>query len=146
MAYCTEQDLIDRGWGEEVASLSDKTGELGGEINTEILDQAISDACAKIDSYLVGLVALPIATPSPYVIRCACDITRFYLYDIGVIPNVRLAYEEAIAFFEQVHLRKSSILALLGAPLLETTPDVVLQVPVLTAPVAAFSDEIMAKM
>jgi hypothetical protein len=68
------------------------------------------------------------------------------LYDIGVIPNVRLAYEEAIAFFEQVHLRKSSILALLGAPLLETTPDVVLQVLVLTAPVAAFSDEIMAKM
>ncbi len=83
--YCTKQDLIARGWGEEIAGLSDKAGELGGDINEAILNQAIADACAKIDSYLVGLIELPIATPSSHVVRCACDMTRFYLYDIAVV-------------------------------------------------------------
>lgn len=144
--YCTEQDLIDRGWGEEIAGLSDKSGEMGGDVNEAILNQAIADASAKIDSYLVGLIALPIATPSPYVVRCACDMTRFYLYDIGVIPNVRLAYEEAIAFFQQVHLHKSSLLALLGVPPLEAPPAVGLQVPKLSAPAQTFNDDLLAKM
>ncbi len=144
--YCTEQDLIDRGWGEEIAGLSDKTGEMGGDVNEAILNQAIADASAKIDSYLVGLIALPIATPSPFVVRCACDMTRFYLYDIGVIPNVRLAYEEAIAFFEQVHLHKSSLLALLGVPPLEAPQTVGLQVPKLSAPAQIFTDDLMSRM
>ena len=144
--YCTEQDLIARGWGEEIAGLSDKTGEMGGDVNEAILNQAIADASAKIDSYLVGLIALPISTPSPFVVRCACDITRFYLYDIGVIPNVRLAYEEAITFFEQVHLHKSSLLALLGVPPLEAPPAVGLQVPKLSAPAQVFSDALLDRM
>jgi phage gp36-like protein len=144
--YCTEADLIARGWGEEVAGLSDKTGEMGGDVNEAILNQAIADASAKIDSYLVGLIAIPIATPSPYVVRCACDMTRFYLYDIGVIPNVRLAYEEAIAFFEQVHLHKSSLLALLGVPPLDAPPAVGLQVPKLSAPAQIFTNDLLDRM
>jgi phage gp36-like protein len=144
--YCTEADLIARGWGEEVAGLSDKTGEMGGDVNEAILNQAIADASAKIDSYLVGLIAIPIATPSPYVVRCACDMTRFYLYDIGVIPNVRLAYEEAIAFFEQVHLHKSSLLALLGVPPLDAPPAVGLQVPKLSAPAQVFTNDLLDRM
>ena len=144
--YCTKDDLIARGWGEEIAGLSDKAGELGGDINEAILNQAIADACAKIDSYLVGLIELPIATPSDYVVRCACDMTRFYLYDIGVIENVRKAYDEAIAFFEQVHLHKSSLLALLGASPLEATPVVGLQKPIITSPAPTFTDSLLAKM
>ena len=144
--YCTEADLIARGWGEEIAGLSDKTGEMGGDVNEAILNLAISDACSKIDSYLVGLIVLPIATPSPYVVRCACDITRFYLYDIGVIENVRLAYNEAIAFFEQVHLHKSSLLALLGVPPLEAPATVGLQVPRLSAPAQTFTNDLLDRM
>lgn len=144
--YCTEQDLIARGWGEEIAGLSDKAGELGGDVNEAILNQAIADASAKIDSYLVGLIALPIATPSPFVVRCACDITRFYLYDIGVIENVRLAYNEAIAFFEQVHLHKTSLLALLGVAPLEEPLSVGLQAPRISAPAQVFSDALLDRM
>ena len=145
--YCTQADLEARGWGEEIAGLSDKAGEMGGDVNVAILNQAISDACAKIDSYLVGMIVLPIATPSPFVVRCACDITRFYLYDIGVIENVRLAYNEAIGFFEQVHLHKSSLLALLGVSSIdEASSAKTMQIPVTIAPTAFFTDSLLAKM
>ncbi len=144
--YCSKQDLIARGWGDEIAGLSDKAGELGGDINEAILEQAIADACAKIDSYLVGLIELPIATPSSHVVRCACDMTRFYLYDIGAIPQVRQAYEDAIDFFERVHLHKSSLLALLGVPPLDAPPAVGLQKPILTSPLPTFTDALLAKM
>lgn len=144
--YCTQLDLDARGWAEEIAALSDKAGVLNGSVNAAVLNQAIEDASAEIDSYLVGHIALPLLNPSDFLVRKACDMTRFYLYDIGVIDNVRLAYDSAVASLKGVATGKTALSALMIAPLDPVVAAQLIQKPVVNAPVAIFNNALMDRM
>ena len=106
MSYCTQQDLIDRYGEAELIQLTDR--ERVGEINTEVLDRAISDADGEIDGYL-SKFSRPISPVPKVLMRIACDITRFYLYDDQATEHVEKRYFNAVKFLQGVARGEISI-------------------------------------
>jgi phage gp36-like protein len=98
MSYCTAQDLTDRFGEQELIQLTDRTNT--STIDTAVLNQAISDATAEINGYL--LAYLPLATLPANLVRLACDIARYYLYDDLVSVQVEKRYSQAIDYLKLV--------------------------------------------
>lgn len=107
MSYCSQQDLIDRFDENELIQLTDRDNL--GAINTAVLGQAIADARAEIDGYLAGRHDLPLASVPVVLVRSACDIARYYLYDNAVTEQVEKRYDAVIRFLEQVSRGKISL-------------------------------------
>lgn len=99
MSYCTRQNLIDRFGEQELIQLTDR--DIVGVINDTVLNQAISDADAEINGYLTAY-PLPLATIPANLVRIACDVTRYYLYDVTVTEQVKDRYDSAIKYLMQV--------------------------------------------
>ncbi|UOA07623.1 gp436 family protein [Methylobacter sp. S3L5C] len=105
MTYCTQQDLINRYGEREIIHLTDRDNV--GTINTTVLDQAIGDATAEINGYLVAY--LPLTNIPANLVRIACDITRYYLYEDQKIEKVEFLYSQAIAYLKLVGQGKVAI-------------------------------------
>lgn len=99
MPYCTRQNLIDRFGEQELIQLTDRDNL--GVISDAVLNQAISDADAEINGYLTAYT-LPLATVPANLVRIACDVTRYYLYDDAVTEQVKTRYDSAIKYLVQV--------------------------------------------
>lgn len=99
MPYCTQQNLIDRFSEIELIRLTDESSI--GSIDTVVLDRAITDADAEINSYLVAYT-LPLANVPANFERLACDIVRFSLYKDMMTDVVELRYKQAIRYLEKV--------------------------------------------
>ena len=112
-------------------------------IDDVALAQAIADADAEIDSYLVTHIALPITNPSDFLVRKACDMVRFYLYDIGAIKPVEVRYKAAIDFLSGVATGSTALSALTTT----TAPSAdLIQKPALKSSTVIFSDDLLGKM
>lgn len=135
--YCTKADLIARGWEDEINGLTFD--------DDSRLNQAISDVTAEIDSFLITHIALPLSNPSDFLTRKACDMVRFYLYDIGVIEPVANRYQAAIEFLQGVATGKTPLSALIAENVITDTGALV-QMPKLTAPTKVFTDSFLDKM
>jgi len=72
-----------------------------GVINVTILAKALSNADAKINSYLTTYL-LPLATIPANFELIACDIARYYLFKDAVPNAVKDRYDNAIKYLEQV--------------------------------------------
>jgi phage gp36-like protein len=112
MSYCTTEDLTTRFGEAEIIQLSDRART--GEIGQEVVDLAVADATAEIDSRLGGRFIIPDPTPADLV-RRASDIARFMLYDDRVTDEVRSRYEEAIAWLKDVAAGRAVIAGALPA-------------------------------
>lgn len=93
MAYCTTNDLIDRFSEDEIIQLTDRDNLL--TVNTTVTGKAIADASAEIDSYLKDYT-LPLAVVPDNLIRAACDMARYYLYDDRAPEQVVNRYRDAV--------------------------------------------------
>jgi len=98
MPYCTQQDMIDRFGNEELTEVTNQDDLGASAINVTVLTQAIDDASGLIDGYLSGRYTIPLVTIPPALIRIACDISRYYLYDDAVSDHVEKNYDEAVKF------------------------------------------------
>lgn len=93
MIYARIGDLVDRFGERELTQLSDRDD--AGEINTAVVNRAISDATAFVDGYIGHVYKLPllgcakpITVPGaaieyacpPALTRMVCDLARYYLY------------------------------------------------------------------
>lgn len=107
MPYATSQDLIDRFGEDELIQLTDRAN--AGLIDATVVDRALADADAKIDSHVGTRYALPLAAPQPALLPIACAIARFYLYGNRVTEDVRLAYRDAERFLESVATGKARL-------------------------------------
>ncbi|WP_026601684.1 gp436 family protein [Methylomonas sp. 11b] len=105
--YCTQQNLIDRFGQPELIQLTNKADAAATTINTTVLNAAIADADAEIDGYLAAYVPLTIIPAN--LVRIACDIARYYLYDDLVTEQVRTRYKDGIAYLMKVAEGKISI-------------------------------------
>lgn len=105
------QDLIDRFGETELCELSDRQN--FSVIDETVINQAISDATADVESYLnaTGLFARDdtgdlIYTYSPTVPKSLiiriCDIARYYLYDDVVTEIVEKRYNQSIEWLKMV--------------------------------------------
>lgn len=80
MIYATQADLLERFGETELRQLSDNTSPRIGAINSIVVDRALADASAWIDSYLVGRYALPIADVAALgVLKMHCSFEARYL-------------------------------------------------------------------
>jgi phage gp36-like protein len=122
MPYATQANLIDRFSHAELIQLTDRPDradpENAGTIDSSVLNQAIADADAEINSYLTAY-PLPLAVVPANLLRIACDITRYYLYDDQMPDLVLKHYKDAIDW-----------LKLVAAGKIKLPPDVLGNVPV----------------
>lgn len=100
MPYATQADLISRFDEREIVELSDRANV--GVINTAVVAGKLADAEAEINIYLQGRYALPLPSVPSVLVRVACDIARYHLYDNRATEAVTQRYKDAIAFLKGV--------------------------------------------
>lgn len=113
MSRATLDDLVRRyGPGDIVSATAraldeDEPADIAGMTAAQIarVDGALADADALIDSYLRRRYALPLAAPSPELVRAACVLAR---YDLAtgthLVPDeaTRLARKDVIGWLERI--------------------------------------------
>jgi phage gp36-like protein len=107
--YCAQADLERRYSVAELIQLTDRTG--ADAVNADIVDEAIADADALIDSYLEKRYRdrMPF-DPVPTVLeRVACVIARYNLYTNHKPDEVQKPYDEVLKFLEHVAVGKVSL-------------------------------------
>jgi len=100
MTYATQIDLVDRFGADELAQRTNRTD--GLTIDTVVLERALTDADAEIDSYLAARYTLPLSSTPVVLNRLACDIARYRLYDDGTPATVRQRYEDAVSLLKRM--------------------------------------------
>ncbi len=81
MAYCTQQDLVDRIGEDLLKELTDREGE--GEVNETRLAQAIAAASAEVDSYVHKLYPAPL-DPVPARIQAVTGDIAIYRLMVAI--------------------------------------------------------------
>lgn len=102
MTYATQQDLIDRYGEEELVQLTDRTDPPQGAIDATVVARALADADHEINGYLAARYALPLASTPQVLVRLACDIARYRLYDDRATEAVTQRYRDAARFLEAI--------------------------------------------
>lgn len=100
--YATQADMVLAFGDKECISLTDR--KYTGQIDAEVMAQALEQSSAEIDGYLAGRYPTPWPdTPRVLVGRC-CDITRYKLCGSGTqcTDLIRERYEDAIRYLERV--------------------------------------------
>lgn len=101
MSYASLADLVARFGEMEIIQLTDRIG--AGQIDTDVLDQAIADADAVIDGYIATRVTLPLSPVPSILVGYGCDLTRERLYrDAPADHPVVRRGNEARKFLAQV--------------------------------------------
>ena len=100
MDYCTIQNMLDRFSEEELIQLTD-TGDVG-IVDQAVLQSAIDDASAFIDGYLQSRYQLPLTEVPRSLVRVACNIVRYFLYDDAATERVQADYDGAVAYLKSV--------------------------------------------
>lgn len=107
MAYATKQDMIDRFGETELAQLTDKDS--GQAIDDFVLSRALTDAKGEIDSYLASRYDLPLSETPGVLVRRACDIARYFLYEDAPSDTVRQRYDDAVSWLRKVSEGKADL-------------------------------------
>lgn len=100
--YASAQDIIDRYGNEQLLLLTDRDGNQAAD--TEVVDQALTDASAEIDTYIAAKYAMPLASVPASLVRPCVDIAVYRLAadrDLGTEEH-RLRYEDAIAYLKRI--------------------------------------------
>lgn len=106
MAYCTEDDLLNR-VGED--TLSRLTSDAGG-VDSDVVARAISAADEEIDSYLGVHYTLPFAVTPDRVRDLSVDIAIYNLYgrrDADIPENRKNRYRDAVASLQRLATGKA---------------------------------------
>lgn len=102
MAYATDVEFVDRYSESETVQLTDRDDPKTGLINYQVLDKALSDASAVMDSIIVAAGAMPPAVPLPVFSYICTEIARCLLYDDHAPDTVKARCEEAKTLLKQL--------------------------------------------
>ena len=102
MPYITQQDMVNRYSEQSLIELTDRVTPYTGEIVTSILDEAIEDADALIDSFISVRYDLPLSETPRVLIGHAAAIAYYKLHRGRYPDEIRTAYEDAIKFLNMV--------------------------------------------
>lgn len=117
--YCTKNDILNELNEEELIQICDAVHLTGAEQTAKVdgkVNQAIEDACSKIDSYAGVKYAVPLATQfvTKTVRKSSAIITLYYLWSsrsskTGMDETVKDNFEKEIAFWKDVSKGIASI-------------------------------------
>jgi phage gp36-like protein len=96
MPYCTQQNLIDRYGEDMLRDLTDRAVPLTGAIDGAAVNDAIGNADAMIDGYLMGRYSLPMATTPGIVKQLSQVIAIYNLHRHLTDEKIRQDYEDAV--------------------------------------------------
>lgn len=133
MSYATRADMIDRFGEDELIQLTDRSG--AGVIDDTVLDRALADADAEIDGFLQARYSLPLSHVPALIVRIACIIARYNLYEDMATDEVRRRYEDATRMLKSISRGEIN----LGVS--ETTGPATTSGPVTTTRTRTFTDD-----
>lgn len=115
--YASQQDLIDRFGEDELLVAADRDRD--GVIDAGVVEAALEDASAEIDSYLAQAYQLPLPTTPRLINRLACDIAFHRLSPEADTATEyrRTRYDEAVSLLKKLAKREIT----LGMPETPTT-------------------------
>ena len=102
MPYATKQALVDRFGQAELIQLTDRSHRPPTTIDDTVLAQAMADANDEVDASVGVRYSLPLAAAPPILVRCACDLARFVLYDVRATEEVRNRAKDARAMLKAI--------------------------------------------
>jgi phage gp36-like protein len=79
MAYATTTDMISRFGAEELIRISTPAGQDMDGVVISVVDAALEDAGALMDSYIRRRYQTPLDVPPPEIVSCCCNMARFNL-------------------------------------------------------------------
>jgi len=100
MSYITQAHLEARYGADEILRLADRDGD--SIPDTDVLNAAIGDAGEVIDSHLAGRFTLPLDPVPGVILRLACSIARYHLYDEAPTRHVSDEYRAAVSALEKI--------------------------------------------
>lgn len=102
MPYATQQQIEDRYGQEALLLVADRDGD--GVADTAVVDQALIDATAEIDTYLAARYDLPLPSTPEVLVRLCVDIVIYRLAaDADVATEEkRQRYEDAVALLRRM--------------------------------------------
>jgi len=98
--YVDIDQLIERYGESELIQLTDR--EASGFIEHEVLNRAIADAVAEIDSYLSARYVVPVTPAPPVLALHAANITRYRLYEDDTTEEVERRYRDALSWLRDI--------------------------------------------
>ena len=107
--YATQQNIIDRISNDSLLIIADRDDD--GAVDTAIVDEAISDATAEIDTYVAAKYDLPLAVVPKVLTRLCVDIAVYRLSvdaDLGTEER-RKRYEDAVKLLVRISEGKVSL-------------------------------------
>ena len=109
MSYASQQDLIDRVGEDELLVAADRDRD--GVIDADVVDGALEDATAEIDSYLAQVYALPLPSVPRLLNRLACDIAFHRLSPEADTATEyrRSRYDEAVSLLKKLAKREITL-------------------------------------
>jgi phage gp36-like protein len=96
VAYASLQKLIDRFGDVVLTDLTDRDETATGNINTDIVDRALTDTDAVINGYLATRYALPISETPVLVVDLALSIAIYKLHVFAPDPKIEEEYKQAL--------------------------------------------------
>jgi phage gp36-like protein len=118
MPYATKADMQTRYGDTELRQLSDIGTPRTGAIVDAVIDRALVDASAWLDSFLVGRYPLPIADTSALArlnLDCAAE-ARFLMMTVNVDDAAQKAHDERLAFYTAVAKGSIDLIAAADIP------------------------------
>lgn len=102
MPYATQQDIVDRYSQETLLLLADRDGDQ--VIDSAVVDQALADASAEIDTYVAAKYDLPLQQVPEVLKRLCVDIVIYRLSSDAdmATEEKRQRYEDAIALLARI--------------------------------------------
>lgn len=117
MSYATPAQVIERYDEHTITTIADRDND--GSPDTAVLERALADASAEIDTYLAAKYDLPLASTPEVLTRLASDIALYRLAseaDRGTDER-RQRYEDAVALLRRLASGEASLgLPSPGAP------------------------------
>lgn len=104
MAYCTQQDLVDRFGAGRLIQLTDRTNTPATTIDGTVVAKHIGDATSLIDSYVGKRYALPLGNVPAVLTKVAVDLAWYFLLGPSASKDgpEAMARAEAVRWLEAV--------------------------------------------
>lgn len=118
MTYATQDQLVARYGATLLVDLTDRAAVATGAIDGALVAAALTAADARIDGYLQGQYALPLAVVPPILSDLACAIAIWRLHTGVPGDKIKADYEEATRVLEQIGrgIVKLAVAGTLAAP------------------------------
>jgi phage gp36-like protein len=102
MAYATQQNIVDRYGDDQLLIVADRDND--SVVDAAVVEQALLDATAEIDTYVAAKYTLPLATTPVVLTRLCVDISMYRLAadrDIATEER-RKRYEDAVYLLRRI--------------------------------------------